>query len=249
MTIMRYACAALMLLPSSSPAQLALAPRDSRFWIAGVAATAGAVLVDERMRQLAARNQTGSLQRIADDLDPLGRARYLVPTLVASAVVPRLVGATGLSNAVVRIGLGYAAADAMESVLKSAVGRHRPDSTGRPLRFRPMHVGGDWSSFPSAHTTHAMSLATGIALEAHRPWATALAFGLAGAVALQRVYTQDHWASDVVGSTVLAVGASATTVEWLARGGLHGCCRSTRARTSETRLRLGPGAVAIGFRF
>jgi membrane-associated phospholipid phosphatase len=244
MSLRRVACA-MLLLPRSSPAQLAIAPSDSRFWIAGIAATAGALLVDEPLREVAARNQTPSLDRIADDVDPFGRARYLVPALVAGAVVPRLVGATGVSSAVVRIGLGYAVADGIESVLKSAVGRHRPDSTGQPFRFRPAHLGDPWTSFPSAHATHAMALATGIALEAHRPWATALAFGVAGTVALQRVYTQAHWASDVVGSTVLAIGASATTVEWLARGGLRGCCRSDDSRGTAMRLRLGAGAVAV----
>jgi membrane-associated phospholipid phosphatase len=243
------ACVMLLVLACSSPAQLPIAPSDSRFWVAGLAATAGAVLVDEELRQAAARNQTSSLDRIADDVDPFGRARYLVPALVVGAVVPRLVGATGLSSAVVRIGLGYAVADGMESILKSAVGRHRPDSMGRPLQFRPTHLGDPWTSFPSAHTTHAMALATGIALEAHRPWVTALAFGVAGAVALQRVYTQAHWASDVTGSAVLAIGASATTVEWLARGGLRGCCRNGETHDTAVRLRLGAGAVAIAVEY
>jgi undecaprenyl-diphosphatase len=235
----------MLLVARSSPAQIAIAPSDSRFWIAGIAATAGAVFVDEQLREVAGRHQTPSLDRIATDVDPFGRAHYLVPALIVGAVVPRLVGATGLSGAVVRIGLGYAVADGMESVLKSAVGRHRPDSTGRPLLLRPMHLGGPWTSFPSAHTTHAMALATGIALEAHRPWATALASGVAGAVALQRVYTQAHWASDVVGSTVLAIGASATTVDWLARGRLRQRCQADDTRDAAVRLRLGPGTVVI----
>jgi membrane-associated phospholipid phosphatase len=94
-----------------------------------------------------------------------------------------------------------------------------------------------------------MALATGIALEAHRPWVTALVFGTAGAVAVQRVYTESHWASDVVGSTVLAIGASATTVDWLRRGGLRGCCRAGGAGDTAMRLRLGPGVVAIGIEY
>ena len=223
----RFALPALVaLLGSCSPrllaAQVELEPRDRRFWIAGIALTATAAVFDERVRELAARNQTASLHQLALDVDPFGRAHYLVPSLVAGAVIPRLLGRTALSNAIVRVGLGYAVADGIESVLKSAVGRHRPDSTGRPGQFRPFHIGGPWTSFPSAHTTHAIALATGLAIEAHRPWVSALAFGIAGTVAVQRVYTQSHWASDVVGSSVLAIAASATTVRWLQRGGLGG---------------------------
>jgi membrane-associated phospholipid phosphatase len=98
---------------------------------------------------------------------------------------------------------------------------------------------------PLTRSAALVALATGIALEAHRPWATTLAFGVAGAVALQRVYTQAHWASDVVGSTVLAIGASATTIDWLARGRLRQCCRADDTRDAAVWLRLGPGTVVI----
>ena len=75
----------------------------------------------------------------------------------------------------------------------------------------------EWHSFPSGHVLRAMSLATGVAIKAHRPWASSVAYGLATVMGLQRIYTQQHWLSDVVAGTVLGVAASATTVHWRER--------------------------------
>jgi membrane-associated phospholipid phosphatase len=107
-----------------------------------------------------------------------------------------------------RIGAAYVAADLAGGALRVAAGRHRPDSTGDPWRFRPLHPAGDWGSLPSAHVTHAFAIAAGIAEESGRPWAAGLAYGVASLVAAQRVYRQAHWASDVVIGAALSMSVS-----------------------------------------
>jgi membrane-associated phospholipid phosphatase len=204
-------------MPRVATAQLIIEPRSRAFWIAGSTAVAGAALLDERIQRFVERHDTRSLDRLARPIGYVGQARYIVPSLIASAVLPRIAGYRALSDAAVHVGLGYAVADGIEAVLKRLVGRHRPDSTGRSALFRPLHGGAAWASLPSGHTVHMMSLATGVSIEAHQPWVAAVAYGIGSVVALQRVYTQTHWASDVVGSTVLAISASATTVRFLER--------------------------------
>lgn len=239
--------AALLLLlaaaaaPVTAHAQLTIEPRDARFWIGGAALLAASAALDERLHAEAGTHRSRSLDHVADAVDPLGRARYLVPALAAAVVVPRLAGRRALSDAALRVAAGYVVADGLESVVKPLVGRHRPDSTGDAWRFRPLGRGGQWGSFPSAHTTHAFAIAAGVSQEAHRPWVTALCYFTAATVGAQRVYLRAHWASDVVGGAVLATAASRTTVSWLERR-MPDAARSAR-------VGLGPGGATVTLSF
>jgi membrane-associated phospholipid phosphatase len=66
---------------------------------------------------------------------------------------------------------------------------------------------------PSAHTTHAFAIAAGIAEVSGRPAVAEVAYGLASIVAMQRVYRQAHWASDVVAAAALSTAVSRRVVE------------------------------------
>jgi hypothetical protein len=120
-----------------------------------------AAALDRDAYVFAIEHQSRTLDRLADAVDPLGRARYLVPAMAGAYVTARVAGNRRWSQALVRIGIGYAAADIIESVLKPTVGRHRRDSSRRPWRFRPFNAKGDWHSFPSAHTVHAFRAGDG----------------------------------------------------------------------------------------
>jgi membrane-associated phospholipid phosphatase len=222
-------------------AQLAIEPRDARFWVGGATLLVAGMALDERLHDAAAAHQSRALNHVADAVDPLGRARYLLPALAAAVVGPRVAGRRALSDAALRVAAGYVAADGLESVVKPLVGRHRPDTTGDAWRFRPLGRGGAWGSFPSAHTTHAFAIAAGVSREAHRPWVSALCYATATAVGAQRVYLRAHWASDVAGGALLAVAASRTTAGWLER--------RTSTRAHGSRLELGPGGVAVALSF
>lgn len=205
----------------------------------GVLLVPASAALDRDAYVFAIEHQSRGLDRLADAVDPLGRARYLVPTMAGAYLTARIAGNRRWSDALFRIAVGYAAADIVESLLKPAVGRHRPDSLRRPWRFRPFNAKGDWHSFPSAHTVHAFALATGIAEEVDNPWVSVGTYFVASAVGLQRVYTGSHWLSDVAASAALAIAVSKTTNGWL---------RERRPkRTDEARLQLviHPAAVAV----
>lgn len=218
-TAVAMAVIVALMSPPRAQAQLRVEPSASRFWLGGLALTGAAVVLDRGMREIAAHNQSSALDDLARDVDPLGRARYLVPALVGAYLVPRLAGRHRLSDAVLRIGMGYAVTSGMVSVLKPAIGRHRPDARGDPSRFHPFSTGEEWHSLPSGHTSHAFAIAAGIADEARNPWVTGVAYGAASLVGIQRIYTSAHWTSDVVASSILAISASTTTVRWLRHRG------------------------------
>lgn len=190
---------------------------DAPRWEASTALLAASFVFDERMRSVALANHTRALDRAAGGADVIGTAGHIVPALAATYVVSRVLGQRSFAAATLRVGLSYAAADAVESLLKPAVGRTRPYVGREPLTFRPFSSSDDYHSFPSAHVVHIASLASAIAMEADRPWATALAGVAMTYVGVQRVYRDQHWSSDVVASGMLGVGVARATMSWLRR--------------------------------
>ena len=216
--------------------------RGSVIWAASGALAAASVAFDEQLRSIALANRSPTLDHIAAGADLLGTAGHIVPALVGTYVGSRLLGQQSFAAATLRVGLSYAAADAIESVLKPMVGEARPVSGHDPLTFHGFDMNGTYQSFPSAHVVHISSLATAIALEANRPWVTALAGTAIAYVGVQRVYRDQHWSSDVVVSGMLAIEVARATMGFLhchpsALLGVQptdAICRSTR-RDDESR--------------
>jgi membrane-associated phospholipid phosphatase len=146
--------------------------------------------------------------RVFEAVEPLGRARYLIPGMVTVYVAVAAAGNAELERATLRTGAGYALTDIVGGALKLAIGRHRPDSLNDAWRFSPFRRGSEWHSFPSGHTYHAFALASGIAEETAATWPDVLAYALASLVGAQRVYSRAHWPSDVAAGAVLGVVVS-----------------------------------------
>ena len=212
--------------PQTSDVRRTADTREREEWIASSAALATALVLDERLRSVALANHSPTLDRLASGADVLGTAGHIVPALVTAYVGARLFHRRSLAEAALRVGLSYAAADGIESLLKPAVGRVRPDVGREPLTFRPFSARGDYQSFPSAHVVHIASLASAIAMEANRPWVSALAGAAIMYVGAQRVYRDQHWTSDVVASGMLGVEVARVTTGWMRQ-------LSSRARAPE----------------
>jgi membrane-associated phospholipid phosphatase len=116
---------------------------------------------------------------------------------------------------VLHVAAAYALGNVVAGIGKPVIGRHRPDTLGSPWRIRPFTIAGARHSFPSAHTLHAFTLAGAISEEAHQPWVTASAYGAAMLVGWSRVYSDEHWASDVVASAILGAAIGHVTVRYL----------------------------------
>lgn len=208
-------CAQSTTEPLSPRSVRASSHHDGVVWAASSALAAASFAFDERLRSIALANRSPELDRIAAAADILGTAGHIVPALIGTYVGSRLLGQQSLAAATLRVGLSYAAADAIEAALKPMVAEARPISGHDPLTFRPFYMNGTYQSFPSAHVVHISSLVTAIALEANRPWVTALAGAAITYVGAQRVYRDQHWSSDVVVSGMLGVEAARETMSFL----------------------------------
>ena len=136
-----------------------------------------------------------------------GNARYVYPALLLGTIGG---GATGLSDvhkvswrALKSVGLAGAAT----LVLKSLVGRRRPEvSPDDPYRFNPISF--TFNSFPSGHTTTAFALATSLAMESKSDLSDIALYGLAATTAFARMHVNKHWASDAVVGAGLGILAA-----------------------------------------
>ena len=81
-------------------------------------------------------------------------------------------------------------------------GRLRPSQVEEPYEWRPFS-GAD--AFPSGHTTMAFALATSLANEIRRPWATVGLMVVAAGTGWSRLNDNKHWVSDVAAGATLGV--------------------------------------------
>jgi membrane-associated phospholipid phosphatase len=115
-------------------------------------------------------------------------------------------------------------AQGVTGVVKGLAGRGRPFlSQGKdPDDFRAFKGfgSGDWSSFPSGHTSTAFAAAAAVTNETTRWWPKStwivgpLMYGGATAVGLSRMYHSRHWGSDVVIGAAIGTFSGRKLVEY-----------------------------------
>lgn len=207
--------------------------RHDALMTGGALALVGASLaVDREARALARRNQTASGQDLAVGFDKLGSVTTLVGLnagLIAAGVAWESYGGSGslkqtglvsLEAELFAVGVSFA--------IKEVTGRARPSEQEGATHFRPF--GGD-RSFPSSHAAGSFAVAAVIADRSDSPvgW---LAYGLATAVSVSRVYSGEHFLSDVVAGSLLGWGL--------------GKFISIRHRADPTDWQISPASMGAG---
>ena len=111
-------------------------------------------------------------------------------------------GDANLTRAGGRLAVTLALAGATSTLTKLVLGRPRPSESLDADGYVPFS-GQD--AMPSGHTTVAFALATALADDIHRPWATVGLYTLASGVGWSRINDNRHWLSDVVGGALLGI--------------------------------------------
>lgn len=204
----------------------------------GFVALAGtAFLSDEAIRWTIQGHNTGFRNSVAYVGNAFGNPKYVLAALAISTAGARLAGWDGVFDPGWRALQTQVVAVGSTMVLKSLIGRRRPEvSPDDPYRFNPVSF--SYNSLPSGHTTTAFALATSLALETNSIPLDVVLYGLATTTAFARMHVDKHWASDTV------VGAA---IGILAARLVH---RRQRAgdSNSATLARRGPG-VTLGMSF
>jgi len=111
-------------------------------------------------------------------------------------------GDANLTRAGGRLAATLALAGATSTLTKLALGRPRPSESLDADGYVPFS-GQD--AMPSGHTTVAFALATALADDIHRPWASVGLYTLASGVGWSRINDNRHWLSDVVGGALVGI--------------------------------------------
>ena len=106
-----------------------------------------------------------------------------------------------------------ASAGLLQQVLKSAVGRARPESGLGKDTFDPFNSNRRFHSFPSGHALLAFTNAYAIGKQFKSPWAKAGIYTLGAIPGVSRIWDGQHWLSDFV----FAIAISVATVESIDR--------------------------------
>jgi membrane-associated phospholipid phosphatase len=179
------------------------------YWLGGVAA--GGLLVysaDGQLRRGFAKNHSGLNDSLASGLEKFGNGSYEMGLLGLYGGICYLANKKDGSRTAA-LGLqAFLAANAAGTLVKASAGRARPYSDKGKGIFRPFKMKTAYTSFPSGHTTSAFAIASVFARRCSSPALGISAYVLAAGTALERIYDDKHWASDVFAGAALgtAVG-------------------------------------------
>lgn len=172
--------------------------RASIYPVAGVVG-AGLVLysLDGQLRHLASKNRTKTLNDVSKQAEKLGNGGCDLAIAGVGALAGYVFSDEKLTNTSILAAESFLAANAVGTAAKFVAGRSRPYTGDGKRMYHLFNFKTPRTSFPSGHTVSAFSVASVYAYS-YDSWAVkAAAYGLASMVALQRVYADKHWASDV----------------------------------------------------
>lgn len=128
-------------------------------------------------------------------------------------------------------------AGTVSTVTKIIVGRARPYTGQGHMTFKPFSFTlEDYASFPSGHTIVAFAFSGVLAERIKNTWASIGLYGLAAACGISRMYTDEHWVSDVVFGAIISFSISHSLVRWFESG---------EDSSSQNGLRIVPGAQSL----
>jgi membrane-associated phospholipid phosphatase len=141
--------------------------------------------------------------------------RSMLGLSLATYLAGRLVGARPMADVGLHTAEAVAVGTVVGSFLKSTAGRARPRAAGGDpfdFRFAQGYTSGDYRAFPSLHQIGTFAAAAAITSEMHRLDSRAgriagiVTYGTAGAVGLARMYSAEHWGSDVLLGAAIGIG-------------------------------------------
>jgi membrane-associated phospholipid phosphatase len=186
-----------------------------RLWEAGALAglTAFALTIDQSVRNNVQEDRTAFRNHLSDAGNALGNGIYVYPALLAGTLGGRALKSKTLEGVSWRALESTALAGMGVEVVKTLVGRRRPNvSPDDAFTFRGLTVKDN--SFPSGHTAVAFALATSLAHETRPLWSHALFYTGATLTGFARVNDDRHWLSDTVVGAAMGIMSARMVQRW-----------------------------------
>jgi membrane-associated phospholipid phosphatase len=174
-------------------------------WWHGLIAAGGVsalMLLDRPVQHFAQHNSGTGADNVASVVRHFGQPE-VYGTITAGLLVTGLAThKPNITRASGRLMTTLLIAGATSSLGKFALGRPRPDQSLDLDGFVPFS---GQAAMPSGHSTMAFALATSLADEIHRPWATVGLYTVATGVAWSRINDNRHWLSDVAAGALVGI--------------------------------------------
>jgi len=201
----------------SAPARI---NSGSALWLAGI--SSGGLLVysaDGQIRSVFKKNRSLANDNTADVMEKFGNGGYEMAFLGAYGGLGYLFKKPEMCRTAVLSVEAFAAANAAGTLVKYAAGRYRPYAGRGKRSFRPFKMKTASTSFPSGHTVSVFALASVFSARSENTAVSAAVYSLASGTALQRIYGDKHWASDVFAGAALGTAVGRWLVSQERRGG------------------------------
>ena len=197
------------------PAAPAVASPHVIHWWHGAAAVGGIsalMLLDHPVQRYAQHNRGPGSNDVAAAVRHFGQPEVYGTVTAGLLAAGVIAGRPEITRAGGRLAASLAVAGLTVQVGKFALGRPRPEQSLDADGYIPFS---GQVAMPSGHTAMAFALATSLADDIHRPWATVGLYGLATAVAWSRVNDNRHWLTDVTtGALVGFTSAKLASGRW-----------------------------------
>jgi hypothetical protein len=163
-----------------------------------VGATAVCYSLDDKVYDLMERNHSAFNEDATNIAVEYGSGYFAVGIPATLYLSGLLLKDRWTRETAVVVGSTVLLTSAITTVGKIMIGRARPYIGSGRHTFKPFKASDAFMSFPSGHTTAAFALSASLAARIKNPWASIGLYGLAAAAATSRLYSRDHWLSDVV---------------------------------------------------
>jgi membrane-associated phospholipid phosphatase len=174
-------------------------------WWHGLIAAGGVsalMLLDRPVQHFAQHNSGTGADNVASVVRHFGQPEAYGTITVGLLVTGLATHKPNITRAGGRLMTTLLIAGATSSLGKFALGRPRPDQSLDLDGFVPFS---GQAAMPSGHSTMAFALATSLAEEIHRPWATVGLYTVATGVAWSRINDNRHWLSDVAAGALVGI--------------------------------------------
>ena len=188
-----------------APAEVGRTPGAIQWWHGAlfVGGVSTLMLLDNAVRSGSQGIRGADGDRLASTIRRFGQPEVYATATLGLLAAGLATGDHKVIGAGKHLGASLALAAGVMGGAKAVMGRARPDD--------PTHDGDDFGLFngrgslPSGHTAMAFALATSLADDIDRPWATVGLYTAASAVGWSRINDNRHWLSDVAAGAVVGI--------------------------------------------
>ena len=211
---------------------------DLVYPIAFIVGTALSFTLDDKVKNLAQRNQNSTTKSITKIGEKYGNGLYSVILSAGLFTTGLITDNKEITNTGRILAEALAVSGLTVQLIKIVSGRSRPYLNEGNFKFNWLETNNDYNSLPSGHTVVAFTTSSVLAATIKNIYASIALYSLAGLTAYQRIYSNNHWFSDTVLAAIIGTVVGNTLV----------CINDDRVEKEilGERIRVYPGYNQLG---